>query len=454
MTVDFFNIGMTRHAITIVGSGYVGLVTGACLAKLGHRVVCHDIDTKKISLLKRGSMPFFEPGLREIILQSVRQKRLTFESDPVTALRGSEVIFITVGTPSRKDGSVDISYVKSAAKSIAANLRGGEIIVSKSTVPIGASLLLRRSIQRTFSGHFSIVSNPEFLREGVALGAFLKADRIILGYEQQVTARVKKIMREIYAGIKAPIIETNNRTAELIKYAANVFLASHISFINSIARLCEEIGADVEVVSAALKADPRIGQRAFLSAGIGYGGLCFPKDIRALIRISQKLGYRFKFLDVVDQINKDQRKFFVQRIRMLVPKIKGKKVALLGLSFKPQTDDLRDAPSLDIIKSLLRAGAKLHVTDPVAINSTRRIFGSLLTYHRNPYDALRGAHVAAIITEWPQFTALKLEKMKKLLAEPNIVDGRNIYDPETMRHLGFRYIGIGRGYIREIFVKK
>lgn len=444
---------MKKHSIAIIGSGYVGLVTGACFAKLGHAVTCHDIDKRKIRNLQKGIAPFFEPGLTSLIKETVKKGNLRFSSDLSEALYGVSVIFITVGTPSNKDGSVDLTYVKAAVKDIASHMRGGEILVSKSTVPIGTSLLIRRIVSKRFSGKFSVVSNPEFLQEAVAIKAFLEPDRIIMGYEDLVTPKVKKTIKDLYAKVKAPIIETDNRTAELIKYAANVFLTSQISFINSIARLCEEIGADVELVAKALKADKRIGQRAFINAGIGYGGLCFPKDIRALIRISERIGYKFKFLDVVEEVNKEQRAVFVEKMKRLVPKIRGKKIALLGLSFKPKTDDMREAPSIDIVKRLQKLGAKIHATDPVAITNAKQIFGKSITYHKNPYSAIKGAYVVGIITEWPQYKKLNLQKVKRLLRLPNIVDGRNIYEPDKMRRAGFNYLAMGRGYIRDIKVK-
>ncbi len=436
---------MKPERIAIIGTGYVGLVTGACFASLGHRVVCYDTDKKKILDLRKGKMPFFEPGLKELIQRMTRKGTLHFSLDLDQTVQRSRVIFITVGTPSRQDGSVDLSYVKAATADVARYLRGGEIIVSKSTVPVGASHLVRRIVKKHFKGNFSVISNPEFLREGVAISTFLKQDRVIIGYEPETSLQVKRVIRSLYRPLHAPLIETNNRTAELIKYAANVFLASEISFINSIARLCEEIGADVELVSEALKADPRIGKKAFLSAGIGYGGLCFPKDIRALIRISRRIGYRFEFLDVVERVNKEQRKVFVDKMRRLLGTLKGKRVALLGLAFKPDTDDMRDAPSVDIIRRLLRAGARVHVTDPVALSVGRRIFGMSIRYSRSPYDALRGAQIAGFVTEWPVYRTLDFSRVKKIMSSAKIVDGRNMFDPEKMRKSGFAYQAIGRG---------
>ncbi len=435
---------MEHYRITILGTGYVGLVTGVCLASFGHKVTCVDIDVKKIVGLKRGVMPFFEPGLASLVRHQVKQKRLQFSTDAHASIPGSEMIFMTVGTPAKRDGSVDLSYVRDAADMIGPHLRGQEIIISKSTVPVGTSQTIRRIIRRHFRGPFAVVSNPEFLREGVALKAFSRPDRVVLGYEPKTSATVKRKMRSLYRFARGRIIQTNTETAELIKYAANVFLAGEISFINSIARLCEEVGTNVEDVARALRADPRIGQKAFLNAGIGYGGLCFPKDIRALIKMSKRIGYRFSYLNVIEEVNRDQRKLFVDKIRRLVPRLRGAKVAILGLSFKPDTDDMRDAPSIEIIKRLLCLGAKITATDPVAIPTAHRIFGNSITYVPDAASALKGADVAGIVTEWPIYRRLNFTKVRRLMRHPNVVDGRNIFDPKKMALLGFRYDSIGR----------
>lgn len=436
---------MDHFRIVMMGSGYVGLVTGAALASLGHRVTCFDIDAKKISSLKRGVMPFFEPGLAQLVRRESQRGRLTFSVDLHATVPGANIIFLAVGTPPRKDGSVDLSFVRGAADMVGPHLRGGEIIVSKSTVPVGTSQTIRRIIRRHFRGAFSVVSNPEFLREGVALETFLHPDRVVVGYEPDTSRSTKMMMRRLYGFAGGRVIETDNSTAELVKYAANVFLAGEISFINSIARLCEEVGTDVEDVARALKADPRIGQKAFLSAGIGYGGLCFPKDIRALIKISKRIGYRFSYLEVIEQVNKDQRKMFVDKMRDMIS-LRGARVAILGLSFKPNTDDMRDAPSVDIVSRLVRLGAKVVATDPVALKAAQRIFGNTIEYTKNPYDAVRGADIVGLLTEWPQFRRLNMRRVRRLMKHPNIVDGRNVFDPGSMRVIGFRYMGIGRGY--------
>lgn len=435
---------MKHYTLTIVGTGYIGLVTGACFALMGHTVVCHDVDRAKISGLQKGKMPFYEPGLRTLVRGMVGKRRLRFTTDLEDAVQQSQVVFFTVGTPSRKDGSVDLRYVRQAAQDLAGYVRPGMIIVSKSTVPVGTSLLIRRILERGGAKKFAIVSNPEFLREAVAIDSFIHADRVVIGYEEHTPSRVRRIMNAVYSGLHVPIIETNNRSAELIKYAANVYLAGQISFINSIARLCEEIGADVEEIATALKADRRIGPRAFLQAGIGYGGLCFPKDIRALIKISKKMGYHFKYLDVVEEVNKDQRKIFVEKLRRMLGTLKGKHITLFGLSFKPNTDDMREAPSLDIIRLLLKAGAHVAVTDPKAIPYARRILGKSVTYISQPARAVVGADAIGIVTEWSDYRRLPWSTLIKKMKSPHILDGRNMLNPRTMASYGYLYEAMGR----------
>ena len=430
--------------IGIIGVGYVGLVTATCLSELGHNVWCYDVDTKKIEDLKRGWMPFFEPGLEKIVKKNFKSGRLKFELNLGPVVKKSKLLFLCVGTPSRKNGSVDLAYVKQATVDIAKLMKEHKIIVVKSTVPAGTSQLIRSLIKQNTNMPFDVVSNPEFLQEGRAIDSFMKADRIVVGFEESYKSDVRSTMHNVYAKLGIQIFETNSRTAEMAKYACNAFLATEISFINNIANLCDEVGADVKTISEVMKADSRIGQKAFLNAGVGYGGICFPKDMRGLINAYEKNGYDPTFFKMVEKVNTEQRSIIVKKLKNLLGNVKGKKIAILGLSFKPETDDIRDAPSIPVISKLLRMGAKVRACDPVAIPSIQNIFGDKINYFTSVNEALQGADALVLLTEWDKFRKLNFNKVKKLMKKFNIVDGRNIYDPIALQKMGFKYVGIGR----------
>lgn len=436
--------------VAIIGVGYVGLVSAGCFAELGHRVRCYDIDAKRIEDLKKGWMPFFEPKLGTLIKKHIKAKRIHFFLNLRTVVEKSKVIFICVGTPARKNGSVDLSYVKDSVQEIAKTMRSHKIIVIKSTVPAGTSELVRKLMKTKYKGLFDVVSNPEFLQEGRAIDSFLKGDRVVLGFAKDTKEEAKQTMKSIYQKLTLPrynsqtVFETNNRTAEMAKYACNAFLSTEISFINNIANLCDEVGADVKVISEVMKSDNRIGSKAFLNAGAGYGGICFPKDMRGLINAYQKNGYDPTFFKMVEKVNTEQRSLLVKKAAVLLGSLKGKTIAVLGLSFKPDTDDIRDAPSITIIQKLLRAGANVRVCDPVSIPSIQKIFKEKITYNTSVNETLRNADAMILVTEWEKFQKINFQTVKKLMRKPNIVDGRNIYNPEQLKKLGFKYKGVGR----------
>ncbi len=433
------------YNIGIIGVGYVGLVTAACFAQMGNKVRCYDINAKRINNLQQGGvLPFYEPGLDGLVKKNLKSKRLGFYINLKHVVDNSQIIFFCVGTPSRKTGSVDLRYLQEAIQSVAKLCDEHKIFVVKSTVPAGTAELVRKIIKRYYKGRVDVVSNPEFLQEANAINSFLKADRVVLGYADDCPVEIKKIMREIYKPVKAPVFETNNRTAELSKYASNVFLATEISFINNIANLCDAIGADVKVISEIMKSDSRIGQKAFLNAGIGYGGLCFPKDMKGFIRIIKRNGYDPTFLKMVEKINIGQRKMVIKKLRQMIKRIKEAVVVILGASFKPNTDDIRDAPSITIIEKLLALGAKVRVCDPVSLANIKNIFGDRITYHFQTYEALKGADAVILVTEWDMYKRLDFKKVKKLMEKPIVVDGRNVYNPQELIKLGFKYKGMGR----------
>jgi UDPglucose 6-dehydrogenase len=432
------------YNICVTGSGYVGLVTGACLADFGNRVRCVDVDESKIESLKESEVPFYEPGLQEVVKRNEERGRLTFSTDVNQAIEESTVIFCAVGTPMGKDGQADLSYVEVVARSVAEHLNDYKIVVMKSTVPAGTCNLVENIIKETSKTGkpFDVVSNPEFLREGSAIEDFMRPDRIVLGASNE---RALKVMKEIYRPLvlqDVPVVETDVRTSEMIKYASNAFLATRISFINDIANLCEKVGADVSVVARAMGLDHRIGPK-FLRAGAGFGGSCFPKDTKALIRTAENAGYDMRVVKAVVAVNDDQRYLMVDKIESAVGGAKGKTIALLGLSFKPDTDDLRDAPALDMARKLLEEGAKLKVYDPVSMGVARSILKGV-EFCRDVFEAVRDADAAAFVTEWNEFRDLDLKKVKKLMKAPVIVDCRNIYEPARMRELGFTYHSVGR----------
>ncbi len=432
--------------IAMVGSGYVGLVSGACFADFGHKVCCIDKDNARIEALNNGKMPIYEPGLSELVMNNVRQNRLSFASELSAAVREADAVFIAVGTPSRRgDGHADLSYVYQAAREIAAAIEGFTVIVTKSTVPVGTGDEVERIIREARpEADFAVVSNPEFLREGAAISDFKRPDRILIGLED---SRAEQVMREIYRPLylnQAPILVTNRRTSELTKYAANAFLATKITFINEIANLCEEVGADVQDVARGIGLDNRIGAK-FLHAGPGYGGSCFPKDTQALIKTAQDYGTPVRIVETVAAVN-DQRKRAMARkvLAACGGSVRGKTVALLGLTFKPNTDDMRDSPAIAVVTALQDAGAKLNVFDPEGMEQAR-LYLENLKYCGDPYACCEGASALVIVTEWDAFRALDLSRVKGLLAAPILVDLRNIYDPAEVRRQGFTYASVGRG---------
>jgi UDPglucose 6-dehydrogenase len=430
--------------ITIVGSGYVGLVCGTCLADLGNEVVCVDVDKEKISKLKRGIIPIFEPGLKDLLDRNVREKRLSFTTDIKEAIQESQVIFIAVGTPTSKDQSAELKYVFQVAQDIGKHMNDYKVIVDKSTVPVGTADKVREIIKENQKKAipFDVVSNPEFLREGEAIGDFTFPDRIVIGVESK---KAEEFMTKIYKGITRtgkPLLITDIKSAELIKYASNAMLATRISFMNEIAHLCERVGADVKKVAHGMGLDSRIGAR-FLQAGAGYGGSCFPKDVKALIKTGHENNVHFQILKAVEDVNEEQKLSLIPKVKKLVPDLKKKTIAIWGLAFKPKTDDMREAPSIVIINELQKLGAQIKAFDPEAEKTASYILKDV-TYTKTPYDTVKDADCLVIVTEWNTFRDLDKEKIKKLLKHPNIVDGRNIYDPSEMKTLGFNYEGVGR----------
>jgi len=430
--------------IAVIGSGYVGLVTGACFAEFGVDVTCVDVDGEKIATLSRGETTIYEPGLEQLIQKNLEAKRLRFTTDFATAVQSALVVFLAVGTPSTPDGSADLTYVENAAKSIAQHTQSYKVIVTKSTVPVGTGKRLTalfRSAQ-TQAVPFSVVSNPEFLREGAAISDFMRPDRVVIGSDD---AEATEIMRELYRPlylIETPIIITSVEGAELIKYAANAFLATKISFINEIANLSERVGCDVHEVARAIGMDRRIGAK-FLHPGPGFGGSCFPKDTRALAAIGRQYSSPMRIIDAVIQVNEQQRLAMIPKIAKLVGGLSGKRIAVLGLSFKPETDDMRDAPSIDIIRGLTKGGAAVVAYDPVATEQARKILPDI-EYATDEYAAASGADALVFLTEWNQFRALDMSRIRALMNIPRIADLRNIYEPADMREIGFDYVGVGR----------
>ena len=431
--------------ITMIGSGYVGLVSGACFADFGHNVICVDSDATKIDRLKRGEIPIYEPGLDELVANNVQQNRLSFTIDLAPAVKGADAVFIAVGTPSRRgDGHADLSFVYAAAQTIAGALDGFTVVVNKSTVPVGTGDEVERIIRDANPrADFSVVSNPEFLREGAAIEDFKRPDRVVIGVEE---ARAKEVMEEIYRPLSLnapPLVFVGRRTSELTKYAANAFLATKITFINEVADLCEKVGADINEVARGIGLDKRIGAK-FLHAGPGYGGSCFPKDTLALIKTGQDEGASLRIVETVVAVNDARKRAMARKIiQSLGGAVRGKKIALLGLAFKPNTDDMRDAPSLAIVASLAGDGADVHAYDPESMEQARPLMPEV-TFHNDAYSALDGAEAVAIVTEWDAFRALDLDRVKSLMKSPIIIDLRNIYRPADVRKRGFTYLSVGR----------
>jgi len=430
--------------IGVIGMGYVGLVTAACFAEFGVSVTCIDKDKKRIKSLKEGLVPFYEPRLEELLQRNIKEGRLTFATDIADAVRSSLVIFIAVGTPPRGDGSADLKYVEEVAREIASNLDGYKVIVTKSTVPVGTGERIRKIVSKHLREQidFDIVSNPEFLREGSAIEDFMRPNRVVLGANSpQAVAIMKDLYKPLYL-IETPFIITNIESAELIKYASNSFLATKISYINEIANLCEKVGADVHIVAKGMGLDQRIGPK-FLHPGAGYGGSCLPKDTMALSRMGEEHGVELGIVNATIRANERQGESMIKKINDALGSLKGKTIAILGLSFKPNTDDVREAPSLNIIKKLLEKDAKIRAYDPVSVKSTQGILPNI-TYCKDPYDAVRDANAVVIVTEWNQFRNLELDRLKRLLREPYFFDLRNIYEPQRLIDKGFKYYCVGR----------
>ncbi len=433
--------------LCVVGAGYVGLVTGACLAEIGHRVVCVDSDPKKLKSLKAGKVPIHEPGLDALFGKHVRSGRLAFVASVEEGLkfkgRRAAVVFIAVGTPPRHDGSADLSAVEAVAETVAKHMDSYTVIVDKSTVPVETGEWVSRTVQRfNKSGTaYDVVSNPEFLSEGSAVKDFLHPDRVVLGTSSK---RAEAVMRAVYAPLKTTILATDVKSAELIKHASNSFLATKISYINAVSALCEKVGADVKLVAQGMGLDRRIGPM-FLNAGIGFGGFCFPKDLEAFYWISKQKGYDFQLLKAVKEINEHQKGWVARKIEEKLWNLEGKTVALLGLAFKPDTDDMRFAPSLDVAAQLRGRGVRLRAFDPVAAARAKSLPEFKGAYFaKDEYDAAKGADALAVVTEWPRFKALDLKRLKRAMRTPVLLDGRNVFDPPTARAAGFEYAGVGR----------
>ena len=429
--------------IAVVGTGYVGLVAGACLAESGNDVVCVDNDSHKVRMLQRSRMPFYEPGLEELVRRNKSEGRLTFMSTLPKAVRASTVIFIAVGTPQGEDGSADVNQVLEVAREIARAMNGYKVIVDKSTVPVGTSERVREVVRRETTHPFSVVSNPEFLKQGAAVEDFMKPDRVVIGAEDP---RAEELMRELYSPFTrtgAPIMVMDCSSAELAKYAANAMLATRISFMNEIANVCELVGADIDHVRRAVGSDRRIGP-SFLFPGVGYGGSCFPKDVQALMHFAAEKDYDFRILQAVETVNACQKTRLLAKMRTHFGNLKGKTVAVWGLAFKPRTDDMREAPSIPLIEGLVAAGVKVQAYDPEAVPVAKRIFGDRVSFASGNYDALKGADCLAIVTEWNEFRRPDFPRMRKLMREPVVFDGRNLYTLDQMKQNGFIYYSIGR----------
>jgi UDPglucose 6-dehydrogenase len=430
--------------IAVIGTGYVGLVTGTCFAETGNKVVCVDVDSAKVNKLSAGQITIYEPGLEKIFLRNIKEERLRFTTDLAAAIQDAEIIFLALPTPPGADGAADLKYVLGVASELGKLLSSYKVIVNKSTVPVGTAEKVRTAIATSYKGAFDVVSNPEFLREGVAVDDFMKPDRVVVGTNSE---RARKLMSELYAPFVRqgnPVLFMDERSSELTKYAANSFLAMKISFMNEIAQLCERMGADVDMVRRGIGSDERIGKR-FLFSGIGYGGSCFPKDVQALVRSASEAGYDFKILKAVEQVNAAQKLQLVEKIKAHYnDSISGKHFALWGLAFKPNTDDIREAPALSIIAALLEEGATVTAYDPEAMSNVQQVVGTKISYAVNQYQALEGADALIIATEWSEFRTPDFERIEKLLPRKVIFDGRNLFEVFKMQSMGYCYISIGR----------
>jgi len=430
--------------VTVVGTGYVGLVTGTCFAETGNKVICVDIDQAKVDKLSAGQITIYEPGLEKIFLRNIKESRLRFTTKLEEAIEDAEIIFLALPTPPGADGSADLKYVLGVADHLGKILKDYKVIVNKSTVPVGTADKVSAAIAQNYKGEYDVASNPEFLREGVAVDDFMKPDRVVIGTTSE---RAKKLMSELYAPYVRqgnPIIFMDERSSELTKYAANSFLAMKISFMNEIAQLCEKMGADVDMVRRGIGSDERIGKR-FLFSGIGYGGSCFPKDVQALIQSANEINYEFKILKAVEQVNAKQKVHLVEKIKSFYQgNLQGKHFALWGLSFKPNTDDIREAPALSMVKALLQAGATITAYDPEAMSNAQQELGNIINYAQSQYQALEGANALLIATEWSEFRTPDFDRINQLLPSKVIFDGRNLFEVAKLQQLGYQYVSIGR----------
>jgi UDPglucose 6-dehydrogenase len=428
--------------LTIIGTGYVGLVTGTCFADLGNEVICSDNDEKKIEVLNNGGVPIYEPGLEELVKKNREKRRLSFTTDIKMAVESSDVIFVCVGTPPRDDGSADLTGIEKVSRVVAENMNSYKLIVEKSTVPVETGEWVKNTIE-TFKkngSEFDVASNPEFLREGSAIEDFMQPDRVVVGVESK---KAEELLKELYGPLDTKIVVTNIKGAEIIKHASNSFLATKISFINAVSNICDKVGADVHAVAEGIGMDSRINKH-FLKAGIGFGGSCFPKDLKAFIHISETMGYSFDMLKEVDKINEQQKDMAVGKISEMLWNLPEKVIGVWGLSFKPNTDDIRCAPSIDIIKKLIAAGARIKAFDPVAMENAKKELGDKIEYCRDAYEVAEGADCIVLMTEWNEFKEIDLKRVKDIMNQPTILDGRNIYDPQRVKGMGFKYAGIGR----------
>ena len=431
--------------ICVIGTGYVGLVTGTCFADFGVQVTCVDKDQSKIEALNRGEIPIYEPGLEELVAKNSREGRLYFTTDLKSALKSALVVFIAVGTPPKEDGSADLSYIKDVATTIAENLNGYKVIVTKSTVPVGTGKVIEEIIGAGQEGenNFDVTSNPEFLREGSAVEDFMRPNRVVLGARsEKAIAILKDLYSPLYL-LETPFVITDIETAELVKYASNAFLATKISFINEIANICERVGADVHMVSKGMGLDNRIGSK-FLHPGPGYGGSCFPKDTLAITQVARDCGYRFQIVETVVKVNEDQREIMLKKVKKMLGPVKGSTVGALGLAFKPNTDDIRDSPATFIVQRLADEGATLRVFDPAAMENSKEELEGNIQFCADPYEVAEGSDILLILTEWNQFRMLDMKRVKSLMKSAKLLDLRNIYAPENMRAIGFEYGSVGR----------
>jgi UDPglucose 6-dehydrogenase len=434
--------------ITMIGTGYVGLVSGTCFADAGNEVTCCDIDEAKIAQILQGNMPIDDPGLEELVAKNLKKGTLQFTSDIPQAISQAEIIYIAVGTPMTVTGEADLTYIQQVAKTIGEHLNDYKVIVTKSTVPVGTGKLIAAIIKEQTDIPFDLVSNPEFLREGVAIKDCLNMERAVIGATSE---KALQLIADLHRPFTTKIVKTSVETAELIKYAANAFLATKISFINDIANICERVDADVTKVSEGIGLDSRIGHR-FLHAGVGFGGSCFPKDTAALLHISKNAGYEFKLIEAVMETNEQQRIHMVNKLVAALGTLEGKKISVLGLAFKPNTDDVRSSPALDIIPQLVNKGAEVRAYDPIAVSEVKKRLGYQCTYSENLYQTIEDADACLVLTDWQQIRQLDLAKVKQIMKQPILVDGRNLFELETMEQLGFTYLSVGRPMVKQTSV--